>query len=114
MFQRHHWKFGKMLIFIVKKIFDMIFSNYSFNSFKGLTICAPGDRGRGGNCDCSSAKGWVEGKWPTLNCHEGLCYAIQENDQCKGKDNGYQLGDGTWCWDSYRITKCITTSGKIT
>ena len=92
----------------------MIFSNYIFSSFKGVTICAPGDRGQGGNCDCSKANGWEEGKWPTRICYEGACYARQEYDQCKGKDNGYRLGDGTWCWVGQRDTKCSTTSGKRT
>ena len=80
---------------------------------KGDLICPAGVGGSGGSCQCNQASGWSEGQWKALWCYDGLCYTDQAYDDCQGKDNGYQLGDGTWCWDHERQTKCPTISGKI-
>ena len=31
---------------------------------------------------------------------------------CKGKSNGHQIGDGTWCWDGRRDIQCPATDSK--
>ena len=67
--------------------------------------------GRGGLCNCKEAPGWDDGNWSNPKCHEGNCYAGQYYDECKGKDNLYSLGDGTWCWDEKRSTECSISSG---
>ena len=78
-----------------------------------MPVCPAGNNGPGGKCDCSGAKEWVEGQWPLILCSKGNCFARQDYDQCKNKNNGHQLGDGTWCWDRHRDTKCSTIQGII-
>ena len=65
-------------------------------------------------CDCSRAPGWGAGKWKDPWCHDGKCYSGQPHGNCKGKANGYQLGDGTWCHDGRRDTKCPAITSKNT
>ena len=79
--------------------------------FKVFTICPAGDNGLGGECDCSNVAGWIDGEWPIQRCNKGRCYARQENDVCNGKDNGHWIGDGTWCWDNFRDTRCEIIPG---
>ena len=64
-------------------------------------------------CDCSKAPGWVEGQWKDAWCHGGKCFSGQEFSECKGKDDGYDLGDSTWCFKGQRDTSCPTTDGNI-
>ena len=76
-------------------------------------ICPAGTKFPGGHCDCSMASGWKDlTQWTKIICHEGRCFARQAYDECKGKENSYQLGDGTWCWSESRDTLCPTTIGK--
>ena len=63
-------------------------------------------------CDCSKAPGWVEGEWADPWCHGGKCFSGQNHDDCVGKENGHQLGDGTWCFDKRRDTECPPISGE--
>ena len=76
------------------------------------TKCAAGVQGTGGWCDCSKAKGWIERNWREPWCSEVKCYTGQSFGDCRGKDNGHSLGDGTWCWDERRDTECPVTPGK--
>ena len=47
------------------------------------------------------------GEWLDPWCHEGKCYSGSKvYKDCKGKSNGHQIGDGTWCWDGRRDTRC--------
>ena len=75
-------------------------------------MCLEGQKGYGGTCNCSEAIGWTEGEWKTPWCHEGACYTGQDYDECENKDNDHQLGDGTWCYDESRNTRCPTYSGN--
>jgi len=73
------------------------------------TYCPAGNRGTGGICDCTNANGWTEGQWKKPWCYEGQCYTGQAYDECIGKPNGYDLKDGTWCWNEERNTACPAT-----
>ena len=64
-------------------------------------------------CDCSKAPGWTVGEWLDPWCHEGKCYSGSKvSEDCKGKSNGHQIGDGTWCWDGRRDTQCHAIESK--
>ena len=75
--------------------------------------CPSGNRGTGGICDCTNAKGWIDGQWWTPWCHEGKCYTGQEYDKCINKSNTHPLGDGTWCFNEARNTNCRTMPPKM-
>ena len=79
----------------------------------GGVTCPAGGRGSGGECQCEKAIGGTEGQWRTPWCYDGVCYTGQAYDGCKDKKNGHPLGDGTWCWNQERNTRCPTTSGRI-
>ena len=79
----------------------------------GGVTCPAGGRGSGGECQCEKAIGGTEGQWRTPWCYDGVCYTGQAYDECKDKKNGHPLGDGTWCWNQERNTRCPTTSGMI-
>ena len=74
-------------------------------------ICPPGTKAAGGTCECEKAKVWNEGTWNAPTCSEGLCKISQPYDKCKGKQNGHQLGDDTWCWNERRHARCPVASG---
>ena len=74
--------------------------------------CSAGERGTGGVCHCTNVIGWSEGQWGKPWCNEGLCKTSQDYDECMGKTNGHELGDGTWCWKDGRHARCQTTPGK--
>ena len=73
-----------------------------------IVSCPSGDRGTGGICDCTNAKGWIDGQWFRPWCLKGKCYTGQEYDECIGKIDNHMLGDGTWCWKEARNTLCQT------
>ena len=78
------------------------------------TICHAGTKGKGGQCDCSAVKGWVEGAlnpWMHPYCYEGKCYTTQPYWGCVGALNGVSLGDGTWCFNEDRAAECKTETG---
>ena len=75
--------------------------------------CDAGDEGNGGTCICSKAVGWTLGRWETPVCHKGACYTGQSYDECKGKDNGHLVGDGTFCYSQKRYTQCPTSGMSI-
>ena len=80
--------------------------------------CPAGERGSGGTCNCSEAKGWKEDdEWKTPWCFEGICYSGQDYEECKHKDystkDNYPLNDGTWCHKGERNTECPTSSGNV-
>ena len=56
---------------------------------------------------------WNEGSWQPPTCHEGVCYMGQTYNECTGKGNGHPVGDGTWCWEEKRYTKCPTDKGRV-
>jgi len=80
------------------------------------TVCDAGDKGTGGVCNCTNAPGWTEGNWWKPWCHQGMCLTGMKlpYEECFGKLNGTGLGDGTWCWDEKRNTRCPTIPGKTT
>ena len=75
------------------------------------TLCHAGTRGKGGQCNCAAAIGWVDGEWWNPWCYEGRCYTGQVYNDCVGQANGASLGDGTWCWNEDRNTECPTETG---
>ena len=79
-------------------------------------MCDAGDQGTGGVCNCINAPGWTEGNWWKPWCLQGMCLTGMKipYEKCIGKPNGTGLGDGTWCWDGQRNTRCPTIPGKTT
>ena len=72
-------------------------------------ICPPlaNNFEEGGRCDCSDAPGWTEtGGW-MMYCPGAPrdCYGKQEFENCTGVEWS-DIGDGTWCQDGKRHTKC--------
>ena len=60
-------------------------------------------------CSRSNATGWTNTETWTLICeYGGPCFSEQEYDWCVGKDNRRPVGDGTWCYNDKRRTKCDT------
>ena len=82
--------------------------NSSLCNCTGVT-CAAGNDGSGGVCSCEKAAAIDQGEWERNQCHEGNCYAGQDYDSCIGKENGYDLGDDTWCFHNKRWTHCPTS-----
>jgi len=78
------------------------------------TLCHAGTRGKGGQCNCAAAIGWVDGEWWNPWCYEGRCYTGQVYNDCVGQANGASLGDGTWCWNEDRNTECPTETATCT
>ena len=76
-------------------------------------ICEAGSKGAGGRCDCTKTDGWTEGKWAKPRCDKGKCKTRQIHDRCKGISSVKLLGDGTWCYNNYRISVCRNIPGKI-
>ena len=77
---------------------------------KGLT-CSSGTLGPGGACECEKASGWKEGEWNSPSCNQGYCLITQPYEGCKGKQNNHKLGDGTWCYNNERVSKCQVAIG---
>ena len=77
-------------------------------------ICAAGSEGPGGECSCEGAPGIEQGEWGEPGCYGGNCYANQDYDECIEKENSYDLGDETWCWNEKRGTLCQTTHAQGT
>ena len=73
-------------------------------------MCDPDGNIVRGRCDCSNAAGWTQdGNW-TMYCTGAMdCYGKQKFDSCVGKNF---VGDGTWCQNDTRHTKCIFNRGK--
>ena len=61
---------------------------------------------------CSRAAAWTEGKWETPECDQGRCFMVQAFEECKGKDDYYDLKDGTFCHDEKRNSRCPTSGSK--
>ena len=78
----------------------------------GVT-CPSGSKSPGGKCECEKLDLWNEGTWTIPTCDEGLCKIYQTYAKCKGKQNGHQLGDGSWCWNEDRSAKCPLAAGLI-
>ena len=49
-----------------------------------------------------------KGEWRRPWCWQGRCYTGQKYAECEDKENGHQLGDGTWCFNKSRDTVCPT------
>ena len=81
-------------------------------------ICPPlaNNFHEGRRCDCSDAPGWTENGGWMMYCSHRECYSKQEFEYCIGKEwsNGTlpQVGDGTWCEDDKRHTKCRIVKEK--
>ena len=39
-------------------------------------------------------------------CYRGSCYTGTLDARCDGQDNGFDLGDGGWCWNGRRDQPC--------
>ena len=85
---------------------------YQANSYSGFTTCPSGNKGPGGVCRCEEDGLWTQGSW-TVYCGNGVCKAKQPYKECPYVKNGFQIGDGSFCWDKERHFKCPMTSGYL-
>ena len=46
-------------------------------------------------------------------CNNGLCFMGQPDQRCAGRQNGYGLPDGGWCWDGRRDAQCRQRDSSI-
>jgi hypothetical protein len=54
--------------------------------------------------DCAALPGCDQ---PDLvTCYRGSCYTGTLDARCDGQDNGFDLGDGGWCWAGRRDQPC--------
>ena len=84
-------------------LFTTLTHDIGFLFFVLDKICPPGTKGPGGICQCSTME---DGPWSEPKCNKGLCKANQDYEDCVGKKNGTMIGDGFWCWNNKRGTRC--------
>ena len=80
-------------------------------------VCKQAGSGDSGVCeyaqcshtsDCEAVPGCDQ---PDLvTCHEGRCYTGTRNAACAGQSNGFDLGDGGWCWAGRRDEGCCAAN----